>query len=89
MGSKRRSGALTECMLRGIEGRNETISLPAACRAALGACGDRTASTSDDRFRLERNTEFDGAKLRVFVTLNDGSEASVNTADHVIGAGPD
>ena len=55
---------------------------------ALGACGDRTASTSDDRFRLERNTEFDGAKLRVFVTLNDGSEASVNTADHVIGAGP-
>ena len=42
--------------------------------------GDRTV---DDSFQLERNSEFDGATLRFFVTLDDGTEVSVNTADDV------
>ncbi len=33
---------------------------------------------------LERNTEFDGESLRFFVTLDDGTEASVKTPDDVI-----
>lgn len=38
---------------------------------------------------FERNTEFAGPRLRVFVQLEDGSEASVNTADDAVltGAG--
>ena len=49
------------------------------------AGGDRTI---DDSFQLERNSEFDGAVLRMFVTLDDGTEVSVNTADDVYAALP-
>ena len=51
---------------------------------ALTACGVRTPSTDDGRIQLERNSEFDGTKLRVFLTLDDGTVASVDTADDVI-----
>ena len=34
--------------------------------------------------QLKRNTEFDGANLRLFVPLDDGTEASVNTTDDLI-----
>ena len=34
--------------------------------------------------QLERNTEFDGANLGVFVTLDDGTVGSVNTTDDVL-----
>ena len=37
---------------------------------------------------LERNTEFDGENLRFFVTLDDGTEASLNTTDNVIQTAP-
>ncbi len=37
---------------------------------------------------FERNTEFAGPSLRVFVQLDDGSEASVNTADDAIATRP-
>ena len=33
--------------------------------------------------QLERNTEFDDANLRLFVSLDDGTEVSVNTTDDV------
>ena len=51
----------------------------------LTACvggGDPLPET-DDSLQHERNTEFDGAKLRLFVTLDDGTEVSVNTTDDV------
>ena len=38
--------------------------------------------------KLERNTEFDGESLRLFVRLRDGTEESVNTTDDVIGVQP-
>ena len=34
--------------------------------------------------QLERNTEFDGTSLRVFVTLDDGTVASVNTGADIL-----
>ncbi len=36
------------------------------------ACVRRDDPPSDDLIQLERNTEFDGANLRLFVTLDDG-----------------
>lgn len=38
----------------------------------------------EDDIHFERNTEFTGPRLRVFVTLEDGGEVSVNTADDAI-----
>ena len=50
---------------------------------ALAACSHREVAEPvpepDDSFQLERNSEFDGRTLRFFVTLDDGSVASVNT----------
>ena len=47
-----------------------------------------TACTNDppiqESFQLERNTEFDGRTLRFFVTLDDGSVASVDTDEDLI-----
>ena len=51
---------------------------------ALTACAGRELVEPDDSFRLERNTEFDGGTLRFFVTLEDGTVASVNTDDDLI-----
>ena len=52
------------------------------------ACVRRDDPPSDDLIQLERNTEFDGANLRLFVSLDDGTEVSVNTTDDVIEALP-
>ena len=49
---------------------------------ALAAC---TADNEPDGFGLERNTEFDGKALRLFVTLDDGTEASVRSDEDLIG----
>ncbi|MCY4381987.1 MAG: hypothetical protein OXE44_02415 [Nitrospinae bacterium] len=56
----------------------------------LTACMGSGAGGSADGvpITLERNTEFDGESLRFFVTLDDGTEASVNTTDDVIGVQP-
>ena len=51
---------------------------------ALTACASREAVEPDDSFQLERNTEFDGGTLRFFVTLDDGTVASVNTDEDLI-----
>ena len=50
---------------------------------ALAAC--TAYKEPDGTLELERNTEFDGAALRFFVTLDDGTEASVHTDDDLIG----
>ena len=50
---------------------------------ALAAC---SAKEKPDGFiQLERNSEFDGEALRFFVTLDDGTEASVHTDDDLVG----
>ena len=54
----------------------------------LTGCLTRVDQTPDDSFQLARNSEFDGAVLRFFVTLDDGTEVSVNTADDVYEALP-
>lgn len=54
---------------------------------ALTACLARTAPP-DDFIQLARNSEFDGAKLRFFTTMDDGTAVSVNAADDVIESMP-
>ena len=58
-----------------------------ACLLVLTGCLGN-GLPPDESFRLSRNTEFDGATLRVFVEADDGTELSVNTADHVIETRP-
>ena len=55
-----------------------------ALALAVSACTDRVFVTPEDPISFERNSEFDGASLRMFVSLDDGTEVSVNTADDVI-----
>ena len=64
--------------------RMMTISLAVVLALTAGACVRRDEPPSEHIIQLERNTEFDGANLRLFVSLDDGTEASVNTADDVI-----
>ena len=56
----------------------------------LTACGSRSGPPPPPEgfIQLERNTEFDGESLRFFVTLDDGTVASVNTTDDVIETRP-
>ncbi|MDE0241254.1 MAG: hypothetical protein OXQ84_13850 [bacterium] len=57
------------------------LAILVACVLALTACSGGTPP--DEVFRLDRNTDYDGEKLRFFVELDDGTELSVNTADDV------
>ena len=45
-------------------------------------------SADEGAIRHVRNTEFSGPRLRVFVTLEDGSEVSVDTADDAVDTQP-
>ncbi len=42
----------------------------------------------DDTITFERNSEFSGPRLRVFLTLDDGTEVSVNTTDDAVATEP-
>ena len=57
------------------------VAVLVVCALALTACAG--GSPPDEAFRLDRNTEFDGEKLRLFVMWDDGIHVSVNTADDV------
>ena len=57
------------------------VAVFVACVLALAACSG--GSPPDEAFRLARNTEYDGEKLRLFVRWDDGLRLSVNTADDV------
>ena len=72
-----------------MNGRVEaTVPLLLALLAlSLAACA-RGTQDAEDRIRFERNNEIAGPHLQVFLTLTDGSEASVNTADDAIGTRP-
>lgn len=50
---------------------------------AVAAC-NRTLPPEEDRIQLERNSEFDGQRLRFFVALEDGTKASVSTEEDLI-----
>ncbi len=57
----------------------------------LSACmgsGGSGAQPPGGVIMLERNTEFDGESLRLFVPLEDGTQASVNTTDDAIESAP-
>ncbi len=67
--------------------RSVSVLLIALLALTAVGCADRSDEPPDDRIiNLERNSEFDGATLRIFVTLEDGAEASVNSDDDVIGS---
>lgn len=49
-----------------------------------GACSRIRQAPDEDRIHHARNSEFSGPHLRVFVTLEDGTDVSVNTAEDAI-----
>ncbi len=49
-----------------------------------GCVGSRSPADDEGRIDFERNSEFAGPKLRVFVTLEDGRKVSVNTTDDAV-----
>ena len=53
----------------------------------VSASGCARSPADDGHIDFVRNTEFSGPKLRVFVTLKDGREASVNTTDDAVDSG--
>ncbi len=55
---------------------------------ALGSCGPSPVEEDEGRITHVRNTEFAGPALRVFVTLEDGREVSVNTIDDAVQSRP-
>jgi hypothetical protein len=56
--------------------------------SACARIGGSPPPPDQDGISFERNSEFSGPSLRVFVQLDDGSEASVNTADDAIATRP-
>ena len=68
----------------------KSISMLLVMLLALTACasGGGNGPLAEGGIMLERNTEFDGENLRFFVTLDDGTVASVNTTDDVIETAP-
>ena len=63
------------------------VALSLLCASlVLAACSAN--NEPDDFISRERNSEFDGETLRFFVTLDDGTEASVHTSEDLIGIVP-
>ena len=78
------SNATKDCMARTRGADVKPVPVLLVAVLVLTACANQAAPPPAGFLQLERNTEFDGAKLRVFVTLEDGTVASVNTTDDVI-----
>ena len=67
------------------------VSLAILLVLAAGACSrrdDPPPPADEGTIDFERNSEFSGPHLRVFVTLDDGTEVSVNTADDAVATAP-
>lgn len=70
--------------------RQAAVRLPAILLLALmlGACGVKPQMTEEDGgISFERNSEFQGPWLRVYLDLADGREVSVNTEDDAVSTG--
>lgn len=65
-----------------------TILLCAILALTLGGCARGQMAADDGRITYERNSEFQGPYLRVFLTLADGRPVSVNTTDDAVGTRP-
>ena len=68
----------------------KSISMLLVMMLALTACygGGGGGSPDGVPIKLEKNTEFDGENLRLFVRLPDRAVTSVNTTDHVFDVQP-
>ena len=64
--------------------RPTVILLGVALVLAVSGCGSSSTTGDEGRIGFERNTEFAGPKLRVFLTLEDGREVSVSTTDDAV-----
>ena len=54
----------------------------------VSACARRNEPPPEGSIDFERNSEFSGPRLRVFLTLEDGREISVNTTDDAVDSQP-
>ena len=63
---------------------HKAVFLVAALAVATSACSRTQTEEDEGSISFERNSEFSGPELRVFVTLEDGREVSVNTADNAV-----
>ena len=69
--------------------RTMTISLAVAVALTASACSRRDdPPPPDDSITFERNSEFSTLHLRVFLTLDDGTEVSVNTTHDAVATEP-
>ena len=67
-----------------------TISLAVVVALTAGACARRDdPPPPDDTITFVRNSEFSTLHLRVFTTLDDGTEVSVNTTHDAVATEPD
>ena len=66
------------------------VSLAVVLVLTAGACSQRADPPPADEGTIDhgRNSEFSGPRLRVFLTLDDGTEVSVNTADDAVATAP-
>ena len=67
------------------------ILLAIVLALTAGACSrrdDAPPPADEGTIDFERNSEFAGPRLRVFLTLEDGTEVSVNTADDAVATRP-
>ncbi|MCY4497931.1 MAG: hypothetical protein OXC14_11650 [Rhodospirillaceae bacterium] len=67
------------------------VSLAVVLALAAGACArrdDPPPAAGEGTIDFVRNSEFTGPRLRVFLTLDDGTELSVNTADDAVATEP-
>ncbi len=66
-----------------------TALFAAVLMVSVGACGGREERPEDTGpINFERNSAFTGPNLRVFLTLEDGTPLTVNTADDAVKTSP-
>ena len=58
--------------------------VPALTTVACARRDDPPPPADEGSIRFERNSEFSGPRLRVFLTLDDGTDVSVNTVDDAV-----
>ena len=70
---------------------HERLIVSLAVLLVLAGCSrrdDPPPPADEGRIQHERNSEFTGPRLRVFLTLEDGTDVSVNSADDAVDTRP-